>query len=55
MFTGIIEDIGIVSNLKTDVSKNKTKTGGVNYLAIAIPTKKLVFGFKIYSYICEVN
>lgn len=36
-----------VSNLKTDVSKNKTKTGGVNYLAIAIPTKKLVFGFGI--------
>lgn len=36
-----------VSNLKTDASKNKTKTGGVNYLAIAIPTKKLVFGFGI--------
>ena len=36
-----------VSNLKSDISKNKTKTGGINYLAVAIPTKKLVFGFGI--------
>ena len=34
-----------VSNLKNNISENKTKTGGVNYMAIAIPTKKFVFGF----------
>jgi hypothetical protein len=34
-----------VSNLKNNISENKTKTGGVNYMAIAIP-KKLI-GMKV--------
>lgn len=35
------------SNLKTDITTDKVKTGSINYLAVTIPTKKIVFGFGI--------